>query len=410
MFQNLVQAIMDAGGQPYIVGGYVRDQQLHRASKDFDIEVFNLPADQLMEVLSPFGTVNLVGESFGVVKVRTPEGAEFDFSLPRRESKNGRGHTGFLVESDPFMSPKEAASRRDFTFNALMMDPLTEAIHDFYDGLTHLKQRRLVATSEKFVEDPLRVLRGMQFAARFGMWMDTATVDMCRAVSSEFKYLTIERIWGEWYKMVTKGGYIRMAMKVLTDTGWIEHFPVWNRLSHLHNFRTNVVGAERLIFKLEKQAISDIDRAVLVFAALLHGFSDDDADAALAEIGCFSEITNRVVRLVGCWMHNLSIAAIRQQAFKMEPSTIREWLTIEKARGISSGLAEVIEVKAREGGCFEGRLPAILSGKHLIEKGHKPGPKFGTVLATAYEAQMRGEFHDEPGAVAWLESNGALLS
>ena len=112
------------------------------------------------------GEVIAVGRAFGVLRVK---GIDCDFSVPRRDSKTGRGHRGFLVESDPNLSMVEAASRRDFTINAVMMDPLTGEVMDPFGGLRDLRGGILRHTSDKFAEDPLRVLRGMQLAARFDL-------------------------------------------------------------------------------------------------------------------------------------------------------------------------------------------------------------------------------------------------
>ena len=112
----------------------------------------------------------VIGKAFGVIKFRDDEGNDYDFSLPRRDSKTGEGHTGFDVQVDPNMSPKEAASRRDFTFNSIAYDPLTNELHDYYGGKNDLENKILRATDmEKFGEDPLRVLRGMQLISRIGI-------------------------------------------------------------------------------------------------------------------------------------------------------------------------------------------------------------------------------------------------
>ena len=119
----IARAVRDAGGRALIVGGWSRDQLLGRPSKDIDIEVFGLDAADLKAVLSAFGTVNTVGESFTVYKV-----ADLDVSLPRRESKVSPGHRGFAVTGDPHLTIREAARRRDFTINAIAFDPLTERL------------------------------------------------------------------------------------------------------------------------------------------------------------------------------------------------------------------------------------------------------------------------------------------
>src|SRR5262245_24788895 len=119
----ILDAIQAAGGQPLIVGGAVRDMLLGHAPKDMDVEVYGLDVERLAAVLAPFGRLDAVGRSFGVLKLRTYAGQEFDFALPRRESKIGAGHRGFLAAPDPTMTPQEAAGRRDFTINAMALTP-----------------------------------------------------------------------------------------------------------------------------------------------------------------------------------------------------------------------------------------------------------------------------------------------
>src|SRR3954454_20676535 len=125
---EIARAVRDAGGRALIVGGWVRDQLMGIASKDVDIEVFGLDAERLRAILETFGTVNTVGESFTVYKI-----GDIDVSLPRRESKTGRGHKGFTVTGDPSMTIEDAARRRDFTVNAISWDPLTGDYLDPFD-------------------------------------------------------------------------------------------------------------------------------------------------------------------------------------------------------------------------------------------------------------------------------------
>ena len=152
----IAAAIADAGGRALVVGGWVRDRLLGQDSKDVDFEAYGLEPTVLREVLARIGRVNTVGESFTVYKV-----ADVDVSLPRRESKSGRGHKAFAVVGDPFMLPAEAARRRDFTVNAIAWDPLTGEYLDPFDGRADLAARRLrMVDARTFGDDSLRVLRG----------------------------------------------------------------------------------------------------------------------------------------------------------------------------------------------------------------------------------------------------------
>ena len=164
----------------WLVGGCVRDGLLGLPGKDFDVEVFGIGCEPLAGALSRWGKVDAVGQSFGVLKLTTGSGHNYDFTIPRRDSKIAPGHKGFAVELDPSITPAQAAARRDFTINSLMFDPRTGEMLDFFGGAADLQARILRHTSPAFVEDPLRVLRGMQLAARFDLQPAAETVELCR--------------------------------------------------------------------------------------------------------------------------------------------------------------------------------------------------------------------------------------
>src|SRR5215470_16283948 len=192
----IAESIRTAGGRALVVGGWVRDRLLEVPSTNVDIEVFGVPADHLRTLLERFGRVEAVGASFQVYKV-----GDVDVSLPRRDSKAGRGHRGFAVSGDPSMSIEEAARRRDFTINAIAWDPLTGEYLDPYHGRVDLERRLLrVVDAETFGDDSLRVLRALQFAARFDLELDDTTRSLCRATPLDD--LAAERIWGEIEKLL----------------------------------------------------------------------------------------------------------------------------------------------------------------------------------------------------------------
>jgi tRNA nucleotidyltransferase (CCA-adding enzyme) len=159
VLQAVVTALRDAGGRPYVVGGGVRDRLLGALPKDDDVEVYGLAAERVREACTRVGRVEAVGAAFGVLKVTV--GAEtVDVSLPRRDSKTGPGHGDFAVATARDMPMAEAVRRRDFTVNALLLDPFTGALHDLVGGLGDLAERRLRAVDARlFGDDPLRALR-----------------------------------------------------------------------------------------------------------------------------------------------------------------------------------------------------------------------------------------------------------
>lgn len=192
-----------------LVGGYARDAMLGVASKDIDVEVFGVAPERLQGVLEALfpGQVGLVGRAFGIFKVHFGDGSEIDVSLPRRDRKIGPGHRGFVANADPGMAIAEAARRRDFTINAILEDPLTGERLDPFGGTDDLAARRLrlvdVAT---FGEDPLRVWRGIQFVARFGLSVDPRTSAVMRRMVADdvLRELPPERVAEEWRKLLLK--------------------------------------------------------------------------------------------------------------------------------------------------------------------------------------------------------------
>ena len=194
--RDIALAVRNAGGRALFVGGWVRDRLMERDSKDLDIEVFGVPADRLKALLESLGRVETVGESFQVFKA-----GDVDVSLPRRESKSGRGHRGFDVSGDPAMSVEDATRRRDFRINAILWDPLTEEYLDPFDGRGDIERRVLrVVDPATFSDDSLRALRAIQFAARFDFSLDAEAKALCRAMPLDD--LPAERVWGEVEKLL----------------------------------------------------------------------------------------------------------------------------------------------------------------------------------------------------------------
>jgi hypothetical protein len=227
--QPILHAIVAGGGRPQIVGGAVRDLLRGEAIKDVDIEVYGLAIDRLAELLGQFGRVDAVGRSFGVLKLRLPDGQELDVAVPRRESKIGAGHRGFLAAPDPTMTPREAAARRDFTWNALALTHTGELL-DFFGGVADLEAGIIRHTTAAFAEDPLRVLRAMQLAARLDMRLAPETAELSLALLPEAATLAIERIWGEWQKWALKSINPAAGLRVLVETGWIALYPELGQL------------------------------------------------------------------------------------------------------------------------------------------------------------------------------------
>lgn len=439
-------------GRPLLVGGCVRDSLLGLDPKDFDIEVHGIDFETLHQLLRAFGATDVVGRSFGVIKLRL-EDTEYDFSIPRRDSKTGQGHRGFRVDADPTLTLAEAAARRDFTLNAIAYDPANGDLLDPHGGLADLNQRILRHTSPAFTEDPLRVLRGFQLAARFDLTLAPETAGLCRGIVGSYAELPRERVWAEWQKWSAKSSRPSRGLELLRDTGWLPHFPAIAQLAgtpqdpHWHPegdvFAHTLFCCDALAGLPAWQAASPERRSMLMLATLAHDFGKpattrqlavggrlrwtshnhetagvEPGRAFLESIGCQPAWIDRILPLVANHLAHhhgdgeLSSAAIRRLARRLAPATIDDLCLVMEAdaRGRPPVdpaptliLIESLRAGAQRLALLESRPRPILGGRHLIALGQTPNPSFNRILAAAFEAQLDGEFDSEPAGVAWLE-------
>lgn len=433
----------------FLVGGCVRDALLGISVKDFDVEVFGVSYASLIDALAKCGRVDLVGRSFGVVKLTTGSGLAYDFAIPRRDRKVALGHKGFEVDFDADITPQEAASRRDFTINALMFDPRRGEVLDFFGGLNDWRARVLRHTSEAFVEDPLRVLRGMQFAGRFGLRPAPETVTLCQSIKGAFSELPVERVGDEWFKWAAKSTAPSAGLHFLADTGWLEHFPEiaalrgtpqdaeWHPEGDVFTHTAHCCDA---LVKLPAwQAADEESRITWMLAVLAHDFGKPAATHQslrdgrmrivspgheeggvgpalkfLSRINAPNTYLHRVPPLVAnhlAHLQTITDRSVRRLAKRLEPETIAGLCVVmtadhsgrpPKPSGTPEGVRTLL-AKAEELRLRDSAPKPILQGRHLVAAGLKPGKEFKTLLDEAFEAQLEGQFDDPEGAQAWLE-------
>ena len=226
--RRIAQLAADRGGRAYFVGGCVRDKYIRELqgdsaasfadSKDLDIEVHGLSPQALWELLQQVGEPAAFGESFGVYSLHH---LGLDIAMPRKEHATGRGHRDFDVSVDPHIGPKEAARRRDFTVNAMMEDVLTGELLDPWNGLADLEACVLRHVDDaSFPEDPLRVLRAAQFAARLEFAVAPETVELCRGI--DLTALSKERVEGEMKKALLQSGRPSVFFETLRQMDALE--------------------------------------------------------------------------------------------------------------------------------------------------------------------------------------------
>lgn len=429
---EVVNLIKEKGGRAMLIGGAVIESIKGGKIKDWDIEVYGLEWEELISILSAFGTPNLVGKSFGVIKINI-DGIDYDFSLPRKDSKTGEGHNGFNVKVDPNMSPMEAGKRRDLTINSMYLNLHTLEIIDPFGGLEDLEKGILRATDHKtFIEDPLRVLRIMQLLPRKAKTAERATIDLCASMVDSFSELPSERLFVEWEKLLMKSDKPSLGLGFLRDCGWIKHFPAlfdligcpqnpeWHPEGDVW-IHTNMVvdNAARL-----RHLVDEDWRLAFMFGALLHdvgkpsttvlpectAYGHDREGIAIAE-AFMNQLTNnrvlieRVKTIVGLHMRagQLHSSGAKDAAWKRlhnkcrldvlgmiskADSAGRTGRSIEDKHGVS----EMCLHWFNELG--EKPVEPLVKGRDLIALGMKPSPEFGAILKGCFDLQIEGMSKD----------------
>lgn len=268
---NIAKRVLDKGGRVFFVGGCVRDEILNKKIKDIDIEVHNITVETLLDILEEFGEVQKIGASFGVFNVK---GYDIDIAMPRKEKSNGRGHKDFEIFVDPFIGYEEAAKRRDFTMNSLMKDVLTEEIIDSFGGIEDIKNKVIRhVNDDSFCEDPLRVFRAAQFAARFDFKITKDTLNLSSTM--DVSTLAFERIFDELKKALLKADKPSIFFKILRDI---------NKLSPWFKEVENLIGIEQSkIYHPEGDAFNHT-MLVLDEAAKLRNQAKDELSFMLAAL------------------------------------------------------------------------------------------------------------------------------
>ena len=422
-----------AGSAPraLIVGGWVRDRLLGLVSKDIDIEVYGVPAGRLRELLSSFGRVDTVGESFTVYKV-----GGFDVSLPRRESKIGRGHKGFAVTGDPQLSFEDAFRRRDFTINAIGWDPLANEYVDPYGGRADLARRTLrVVDAATFGDDSLRVLRALQFAARFSLAIEPATADLCRNIALDD--LPCERIWGEIEKLLLRAERPSIGLAYARDLGVTSKlFPELDALAGCAQEpewhpEGDVWAHTLLVVDQARARVQDLThacRVALMLGAVCHDFgkpattayvdgrirSLDHEPLGVAPASAFLDRLNLHTidgydvrrQVLGMVAHHLKPGAfyktrdaVTDGAFRRLAQKVDLELLARIAKSDCTGRTGPFDCGAMDwfleraralGVEHEPPRPLVL-GRHLLALGMEPGPAVGGILKQIYEKQLDGE-------------------
>lgn len=392
--------------KPIIVGGFIRDFLLHIDSKDIDIEVYGISSfTQLQNLLKEFGSVNVVGKSFGVCKLYF-EDYDLDFSFPRRDNKIKRGHKGFEIEIDTTLDFKTAASRRDFTINSMGYDVTLKKILDPFNGLSDLKHKILRAVdTNSFSEDPLRVLRAVQFSTRFQLKIDSNLFATCKdmVLNNMLEELPKERIFEEIKKLLLYSKEPSKGFRLLKELG-----------SDIYTNNIHVVD------KISKQLTSDEQtNLALMLAALCHDFSQETTAKFIRKLTNENRLLQHVLLLVEnskeidkIYLEGITDYTLFKLATKVK---IEEILILSSSIYFSKNNSSVYEAyniiykRAKELNILNKKSPMILKGKDLLKLGFTASPEFSDILNSAYEAQMMGKFKTNKDAIIWLKSKKSIV-
>ncbi|MCF6245304.1 MAG: HD domain-containing protein, partial [Sulfurovum sp.] len=456
ILQTISKDLKDKNAKTILVGGFVRDHFLGLASKDYDVEVYGL--EHLEEILAVYGSVNLVGKSFGVLKF-VYEHEEYDFSFPRTESKSGKGHRGFDVAVDGSLSYEVAARRRDFTLNALGYDIAGEQFIDPFGGVADIEQKLLRHIDEvTFVEDPLRVYRAVQFCARFGYTLTTQTKALCLKMVEQgmLEELPKERIYIEWQKLLLKSPKPSIGFELMRELGILKRYfpelhaligvpqsPKWHPEGDvwIHTMMTVDAMAKELKILNEKLGIDDRQKLKFLFAILCHDLgkathTSIEEDGRIRAIGHeaagieptksllyrLSDEHDFIASLLPLVEHHLKPSQFyagkaKASAFRRLASrvNIEELVVVAKAdflgRTTKESLLGVYHAgewmleKAKAYNVSQKPLEPLLQGRDLIDLGLEPSPKFKEILDEVYQQQVEGKVTTKEEALSYVKGN-----
>ena len=344
----LASKVKEKGGRAFYVGGYVRDLLLNIPNKDIDIEVHGIAEKDLVAILNEIGEVDYYGRSFGIYALRHED---IEVALPRSEKVLGTGHRDFEISVDPDMGYKNAALRRDFTINALMMDVLSHEILDYFNGADDLNKGIIRHVNDvSFVEDPLRVYRAAQFASRFGFKIDERTVELCRGIDTFV--LSRERIEEELKKALLKAERAEIFFECLKE---MNQKDVWfkgvNNLSCLMKYESNRINADNKYYFM------------VLLLALDNGLDFIEAFSNNRELKAYVKRYYELYELI----NNRTL--FTERYLKDSFDDFVYILSADEKVKVNSYLENIDKIKLN-----------LVSGDELLRRNIKPGENFGRAL------------------------------
>jgi len=380
-----------------IVGGYVRDTLMGIDSKDIDVELYGVTSiSQLEDILREFGDVNSVGKSFGVCMLKL-KSLSIDFTLPRVDSKVASGHRGFDVTIKSGMDFKTAALRRDFTMNALGYDVQKKELLDPYSGLKDLKEKILKEVdATTFKEDPLRILRAVQFCARFDLEMSSALFSLCQDMLEQdlLSELSQERIFAEYTKLL-QSSKPSIGFKLLKKLNILE----------VKDFNATMLSLDYFTNMKTEDSKTNI---VVMLTLLTHRLSNKETLKFISQFSAEKKTFTRVLSLKKNYAllshaieNNIKDLTLYKLAQKIK---ISELLLVYSAINLSKEATNKLKQRAKKLNILTAPLQPLIQGRDIIKLGIKASSEFSKILDEGYEAQMRALFSSKEEAILWLKN------
>ncbi len=447
IIERISNELLKDHAKAIIVGGSVRDHFLELPIKDYDVEVYGLEKiEELETILSKYGSVNLVGKSFGVLKF-VYEGEEYDFSFPRTEEKVAKGHRGFDVSCDGTLSFKEASLRRDFTVNAIGYDIEEKVFIDPYGAKDDMLKRCLRhINDETFIEDPLRVYRAVQFCARFDYVLADKTFILCKKIVEQgmLEELPKERIYIEFKKLLLKSPKPSVGFELMRKLGILKYYPelevlidvpqspVWHpegdvwvhTLMCVDKMVTLKTGDEKHDLKMMFAILChDLGKATHTqitpekISAIGHELAGlEPTESFMYRLTDEHDFIKSIFPLVehhlapsiyyrgkakNSTIRRLSTKVNIEELVKVARADFLGRTTAESLRGIYKA-GDWLLAKAEELDVYNEPPVPLLQGRDLIALGIEPSVKYKILLNNVYLEQIRGNITTKEEAMAYI--------
>ncbi|MCL4855564.1 MAG: CCA tRNA nucleotidyltransferase [Bryobacteraceae bacterium] len=423
---NIVRTLRQSGYAAFLVGGCVRDMLLGIVPKDLDVATDATPP----EVLRLFPQAQPVGAHFGVILV-PGDGAKVEVATFRSDHayEDGRHPGRIEFETDP----KRDVLRRDFTINAMLMDPDTKEVLDFVGGRQDLESgiiRAIGEPEQRFREDHLRMLRAIRFSARFNFAIEEHTMRAMKSLAPLIRHVSAERVRDELTRMLTEGG-ARRAFELLDDSGLLTQIlpevAAMKGVAQPPEFHPEGDVWTHTLMMLEGLREPTI---TLALGALLHDVGKPPTFRVAERIRFDGhveagvEMTRRILsrlRFSNDEIRQVEALVAHHMRFKdvpqMKDSTLKRFLRLEKFEehlelhrlDCSASHRQLdnyfyAKEKLESLPVEELKPPRLLTGDDLIEAGYTPGPQFAAMLTAVEDAQLERRIHTKEEALELVKS------